>query len=507
MRYSMAMSFVYIVGFLSAVGLELLLWIPAVWKARNLIAPLVMLATTLSTAGMAWLLTWPWYVVLAVVAVYRLVNVWRVLKGRTEANHLYVVARRASLGLIALQLVVLLLPWLIETFNIQTYGWYGVATLQFGFGLVLLASTLRHVQNSQPLLLERHIADRDLPTVTVGIPARNETDELVACLHSLLASNYPKLEIIVLDDCSQNSRTPELIRGFAHDGVRFVAGEVPPENWLAKNYAYHQLAKTANGELLLFCGVDTRFEPNTINIMVETLLSKNKSMMSVMPANTPPQGAYVLPLLTQPNRYAWEISLPRRWLNRPPVLSTCWLIKRKTLEDAGGLSAVAHGVIPERYFADYTVNHQDGYSFIISDRTMGLSSVKTYAEQRATAIRTRYPQLHRRLDAACLLTLLEAFGLLGPFVALGHAAWRGDVPAFAVSIMTCLLLIGLYVGIVRLTYRRLLLRSLLLMPVAALHDIAVLNYSMWQYEFGEVLWKGRNVCLPVMQVIPKLPKI
>jgi hypothetical protein len=30
---------------------------------------------------------------------------------------------------------------------------------------------------------------------------------------------------------------------------------------------------------------------------------------------------------------------------------------------------------------------------------------------------------------------------------------------------------------------------------------------MWQYEFHEVLWKGRNVCLPVMRIIPNLPKL
>jgi hypothetical protein len=30
---------------------------------------------------------------------------------------------------------------------------------------------------------------------------------------------------------------------------------------------------------------------------------------------------------------------------------------------------------------------------------------------------------------------------------------------------------------------------------------------MWQYEFGEVIWKDRNICIPIMQVVPELPKI
>jgi len=71
--------------------------------------------------------------------------------------------------------------------------------------------------------------------------------------------DYPKLEIIVLDDCSQNKHTPEIIRSFAHDGVRFIQGEHPKPTWLAKNQAYDRLAQESSGEFILFCGVDVRF--------------------------------------------------------------------------------------------------------------------------------------------------------------------------------------------------------------------------------------------------------
>jgi hypothetical protein len=30
---------------------------------------------------------------------------------------------------------------------------------------------------------------------------------------------------------------------------------------------------------------------------------------------------------------------------------------------------------------------------------------------------------------------------------------------------------------------------------------------MYKYEFREVIWKERNVCVPVMHVTPHLPKI
>jgi hypothetical protein len=60
---------------------------------------------------------------------------------------------------------------------------------------------------------------------------------------------------------------------------------------------------------------------------------------------------------------------------------------------------------------------------------------------------------------------------------------------------------------VTLTYRHRFLGSIWLLPVAAVYDVWLLNYSMWQYEFNEVIWKGRNVCIPVMHTVPSLPKM
>ena len=60
------------------------------------------------------------------------------------------------------------------------------------------------------------------------------------CLERVVASTYPKLEIIVLDDHSQDN-TSALIKSFAHKGVRFVEGTKLPEGWLGKNHALQLL--------------------------------------------------------------------------------------------------------------------------------------------------------------------------------------------------------------------------------------------------------------------------
>jgi glycosyltransferase involved in cell wall biosynthesis len=121
------------------------------------------------------------------------------------------------------------------------------------------------------------------------------------------------LEILVLDDCSQIKRTSEIIKAYAHDGVRFIDGQAPPEHWLAKNFAYQQLADQANGDLILFCGVDTQFSPDSLRAIVEVMLKKNKSMISFIPKNIQ-LGQRFESIILQSLRYAWELALPRRFL-------------------------------------------------------------------------------------------------------------------------------------------------------------------------------------------------
>jgi hypothetical protein len=41
--------------------------------------------------------------------------------------------------------------------------------------------------------------------------------------------------------------------------------------------------------------------------------------------------------------------------------------------------------------------------------------------------------------------------------------------------------------------------TLLLMPIALAQEVVLLVVSMLTYEFGDVNWKGRNVCYPVIK--------
>lgn len=488
-------------------GAELLVVSRRLWRIRRALAVIVATATALITG----LLLGERYSLamscIALLSMYRVINMMRVVENRTEEHRLRTSTRKNTLGLFALQICIFIALWIADTLepNPDT-SWLVLSAILLVFATGVFWTTRRQLRTTTANDVSEHFSDARLPSLSVCIPARNETASLEECLRTLIASDYPKLEILVLDDCSQASRTSDVIKGFAHDGVRFIKGEAAPDDWLAKNWAYQQLFDASSGSHILFCGADTRFEPSTLRNTVTTLLARNKRMLSVIPRNDLSSGAInKASLLIQPVRYAWELCLPRRLFNRPPVLSTYWLAERKLIEGAGTFAAVTHSISPEAYFAHKAII-RDGYSFLRSGTGLEISSKKDLQDQWDTAVRTRYPQLRRRIDLVFIVSIIEIVVTAAPTILLVAGLAHGLWIQAATAGCTVLVLSITYCQVVTLTYRRRLLRGLFLLSFAFALDIVIRHISMWRYEFGEVTWKGRNVCLPVMQVSRRLPK-
>lgn len=471
------------------------LWSPALWKFRRSLAIGFIIIELLT--GLAFILSGHSMLALIWLSVsaYKVVNLARIRTDRIQQDHLRRSSLRAELQLSVVQAIVLVLAGAKLSVSGDALL-IGASFFSLITGIIVLASTLRHLRTTKTSQATKSYTDNELPTLSVLVPARNETIDLEACLLTLTASNYPKLEIIVLDDCSQTKRTPEIIRSFAHAGVRFIAGRPAEDSWLAKNYAYHQLAEAASGDYLLFCGVDVRMNPGAMRELITTMLEKQKTMLSVLPRNARPNTWRSL--LIQPMRYAWELSLPRRMFSRPPVLSTCWIIERAAFHSAGGFKATSRSILPESHFARTTAR-QDGFSFLRSDM---LISDKLYEEQQATAIRMRYPQLRRRLELVWLLTSVQLVGLVLPIVFFVTLQLRGDFWWSLISLLAFAVHQAALTTVTSVMYGR---PANISVSLIGLHDIILLNYSMYKYEFSEVNWKDRNVCLPVMRIETNQP--
>jgi chlorobactene glucosyltransferase len=119
------------------------------------------------------------------------------------------------------------------------------------------------------------------PLISVLIPARNEENNIRACLESLQKQDYPNFEILVLDDNSDDM-TGVIVADMAQADrrIRLLHGQPLPEGWTGKCYACHQLAQKAAGAYLLFVDADTLHEPHMLRSTLALALELKTTLLS-----------------------------------------------------------------------------------------------------------------------------------------------------------------------------------------------------------------------------------
>jgi chlorobactene glucosyltransferase len=164
----------------------------------------------------------------------------------------------------------------------------------------------------------------DGPLVSVLVPARNEALNIEACLRSLLLQDYPRYELIVLDDHSTD-RTAEIIQKLIAEvrnprmSARFLRGQPLPDGWVGKNWACHQLSEAASGEFLFFTDADTIHAPGTVTAAVDYACRNNASLVSAWPQMiTDTLGEkLIVPMILMMGLAFCPMWLQRFWQRRP----------------------------------------------------------------------------------------------------------------------------------------------------------------------------------------------
>ena len=125
------------------------------------------------------------------------------------------------------------------------------------------------------------------PMVSVLVPARNEGENIRACLESLSNQDYPNYEILVLDDNSSDNTSDIVEQIAAFDKrVHLYHGAPLAEGWAGKPFACQQLARKALGEWLLFVDADTTHTPQMLRSVMSLCLELKPSLLSGFPRQT-----------------------------------------------------------------------------------------------------------------------------------------------------------------------------------------------------------------------------
>jgi GT2 family glycosyltransferase len=163
------------------------------------------------------------------------------------------------------------------------YAWCVLGSLAWLFGHVQALRALRRLPCLDELPPPPATQD-GWPRLSVIIAARDEAETIEATVAGLLASDYPELELVLVDDRSRDG-TGERMEALAaaHPGIRVLHLRELPDGWLGKVHALHRGQELATGDWLLFCDADTRVSGDALRRAVHLARSRELDHLAVWP--------------------------------------------------------------------------------------------------------------------------------------------------------------------------------------------------------------------------------
>jgi len=200
------------------------------------------------------------------------------------------------------------------------------------------------------------------PLVTVIVPARNEAHNIGRCVTSILSTNYPQLEVVVVDDSSSDGTADVARKAAASDRrLRVVRNAPLPDGWFGKQWACATGAKVAHGEILQFTDADTVHAPDLVTRSINAMHRTAADLFSV--AGRQELGGF-WERLVQPQMFT---VLSMRYggtesVNQSPRIGNkiangqCIFVRRTSYDAIGGHGSVRSSVaedllLAQRFFA------------------------------------------------------------------------------------------------------------------------------------------------------------
>ncbi|NOQ22354.1 MAG: glycosyltransferase [Candidatus Aegiribacteria sp.] len=331
--------------------------------------------------------------------------------------------------------------------------------------------------------------------ISVIMPARNEERDIASSLHSILNQKNVDLEVIVVNDHS-NDRTGEIVDDIARSDSRLKVLHNPPltKGWLGKCNAMQYGAAEASGDYLLFTDADILHTPGCFANVISVMQKEDYDFISLFPLFE--------------NHSFWEnINIPIYFFGIAKLLAT------PGLENPDSSNAVASGAL---MLINTTVFHDiGGFQGVKGEMFDDIGLARLLKRQD---YRVGYRLAPECLQVRLFKTNLDAFwgttkNILGaveghvwlaiPLIFLGFL--QNWMPLFAVVLgvlndNSLLLVVGLITyGVQYLSFfsvKRLLRfhpLKLLFFPLVAIVAACCILRAIVSHTKGSILWRGREI--------------
>lgn len=276
-------------------------------------------------------------------------------------------------------------------------------------------------------------SDRQLPFVSVMVPARNEEKKVGRCIESLLKQDYPNFEVVVIDDRSTD-RTGEIIEAYARQDsrIKYVKGKDAPDGWIGKCNALAHAVGYASGDWYIFTDADTCHSPHSLRSSVSYAMANKADLVSFVPLQE--LGSFPERLIMPVLLSSFLLGDPFHTVNDPNssrayAYGQYILCRRSSYLAVGGHQSVRDEIVEDHAIA--RVFKEKGYKIAVADGKT-LYSVRMYMDLESLWLgwtKNLYSLIDSRIGNLILILMLINMAAVAPFIELGIVAsmWINNV--------------------------------------------------------------------------------
>ncbi|HRE42140.1 MAG TPA: glycosyltransferase family 2 protein [Ignavibacteria bacterium] len=204
--------------------------------------------------------------------------------------------------------------------------------------------------------------------ISVLIPVRNEENNILKCLNSVLNQEGVEFELIILNDNSTDN-TANILKNISNQKVKIIHGKKLEQGWIGKNYACHQLWENSTGDYLLFIDADTEMKSGGLRSVMDFIQKEKPDLLSLMPEEETKTfwEKIIIPMLHFTFMNFLPIALVEKTKSKKLSMSNgqFMLFKRESYENCGGHKKLKNKIVEDVWFG--RLMKQNGMKVIMAN--------------------------------------------------------------------------------------------------------------------------------------------
>jgi len=258
--------------------------------------------------------------------------------------------------------------------------WLFLLGIVFGIGRMIVIGILAFAQFIRSKRrAATHFGEQYQPKVSVVVPAYNEEKVIVRTIESLLRSDYPDFEIIVVDDGSSDNTYTAATEAFGENPLVRIYRKENGGKAAALNFGWRK----AYGEVIIALDADTLFTPTTIAALAHRFADKR---IGAVAGNAKVGNRINIVTKWQALEYVTSQNFDRRAFSSLNCITVvpgsvgAW--RREVLEEVGGFSSDTLAEDQDLTIEVIKRGHKIGYEENAIGLTEAPDSLRNLARQR-----------------------------------------------------------------------------------------------------------------------------